>query len=452
MTIAGIDLGTTTVCGLLLDAESGDILSVVTEPNTASITGGRSDESLQDPETIVAIAGRIIGGFLDARPDLRGIGIAAQMHGILYVDAAGRALGPLATWQDGRGDRKTKTGETWVQKLSRDLGRRVATGMGFVTHAVNVAESGVPAGAASLCTIADYVAMRLCGETRPVMDPTMAASLGCFDLEALDFRRDIIDRLGLDPALFPRVARDYPAVGTMRGVPVFAGMGDNQAGFLGSVRSLAGSLVVNVGTSSQISAFTPRLAEVAGIDTRPFPFGGFILVGAGLCGGRSYALVRDFFARTMRLFGSDPGLVTWDALNAVDGSSLTETGRAVMDTRFSGSRTDPEARGSITNLSASTFTPEQLIVAVREGIVAELRGFFDLFPDDLRPGVRALFGSGNAIRNNPALRAVFETRFGLPMRVPAHREEASFGAALLAGVASGIFPDRADAGEMIRYE
>jgi glycerol kinase len=39
----------------------------------------------------------------------------------------------------------------------------------------------------------------------------------------------------------------------------------------------------------------------------------------------------------------------------------------------------------------------------------------------------------------------------LPVRVPAHREEASFGAALLAGLASGLLPDRAAAGALIRY-
>ena len=450
MTIAGIDLGTTTVCGLLLDAETGRIVSVVTEPNTAAVKG-RPDEDLQDPDTIVEIAERIVGGFLQAGTDLRGIGIAAQMHGVLYVDGSGRAISPLATWQDGRGDRRIDGGESHAERLSRAAGRRLATGMGFVTHAVNVAESAVPAGAAALCTIADYVAMRLCGTTRPVMDTTMAASLGCFDLESLDFRRDLMESLGIDQSLFPDVARDYPAVGATRGVPVFVGLGDNQASFLGAVRSVEGSLVVSVGTSSQISAFTPACVTIDGIDTRPFPLGGCIVVGAGLCGGRAYALLRDFFTRTVRLFGG-AGPVPWETMNAVDESTLQEPERVVVDTRFSGSRTDPDTRGSVTNLSLTTFTPEQLIVGVREGIVTELHDFFRLFPAPLRSGVRSLVGSGNAVRNSPPLKTAFGRRFGLTMQVPAHREETSFGAALLAGVASGVFPGRSRAGELVRYE
>ncbi len=57
----------------------------------------------------------------------------------------------------------------------------------------------------------------------------------------------------------------------------------------------------------------------------------------------------------------------------------------------------------------------------------------------MRRSVVRLVGSGNAIRLNPALRRAFERRFGMPMAVPAHREEAAYGAALLAGASGGTF-------------
>jgi ribulose kinase len=41
--------------------------------------------------------------------------------------------------------------------------------------------------------------------------------------------------------------------------------------------------------------------------------------------------------------------------------------------------------------------------------------------------------------------------FGLPLQVPAHREEAAYGAALLAAVGAGLFPDLAAAGRLLRY-
>lgn len=448
MKLAGLDIGTTTISALVLDAAAGDVVGVRTEPNAAALPPDGPAGALQDPEAILAVAARALGELIDGHPDVCGIGVTGQMHGILYVDRAGRAVSPLYTWQDGRGDLPHPDGSTFAEVLSCQTGFRLSTGMGMVSHSCNVREGRVPARAAALCTIADYAAMRLARSTVPVMDATNAASLGCFDLERLAFRHDALQRAGIDTHILPRVAADYPALGEERpGVPVYAALGDNQASFIGSVREIRGTALVNVGTGSQLSVWTRDPLPAPGIDLRPFPFGGFLAVGAALCGGRAYALLRDFFRRTVRLFSGAEGThgaqcaegaVTWDAMNAVDESALPG-GRLAVDTRFSGTRTDPGARGGIAGLGSDTFTPEHLVVGVREGIAAELHGFFERLPEATRREVVRLVGSGNAIRLNPALRRAFERAFGMPMAVPAHREEAARGAALLAGAAGGTF-------------
>jgi sedoheptulokinase len=189
---------------------------------------------------------------------------------------------------------------------------------------------------------------------------------------------------------------------------------------------------------------------------RPFPFGGFLGVGAALCGGRAYALLRGFFERTVRLFAGAEGAegatgaVAWDTMNAVDDDALPG-GLLTVDTRFCGTRTDPAARGSVAGLGPDTFTPEHFVIGVREGIAAELHAFHELLPKGIRTSVVRLVGSGNAIRLNPALRRAFERRFGMPMVVPAHGEEAAYGAALPAGAAGGTFTGLADAGSLVRY-
>jgi sedoheptulokinase len=462
MKLAGLDIGTTTLCGLLLEADSGDILSVATEPNAFGLPGTAPWEALQDPDAIFSAAARILDGFLEAHGNIGGIGVAGQMHGILYVDREGSAVSPLFTWLDGRGERDLENGKTCAGLLSEALGRPVSTGMGFVTHYYNVRNGLVPRRAAGLCTIADYVALRLAHAQAPVMDATNAASLGCFDLRRLEFRRDAMSALDIDGAIFPSVSTSYPALGEARtGTPVFAALGDNQASFLGSVRDVRGSLLCNVGTGSQISLFSDECLDVPGIDTRPFPLGGYIGVGAALCGGRAYALLHDFFLRTVQLFSGGSGAAAqggsarsaagWDVMNAVDEERLGAAARLTVDTRFSGTRADPGVRGSIANLGPETFTPEHLIVGVREGIADELLGFYERFPEAARGAVTALVGSGNGIRLNPGLQKVFEGRLGMRMRVPAHREETSFGAALLAGVAGKILPDLAAAGRLVRY-
>jgi sedoheptulokinase len=159
--LIGLDVGTTTICGLVLDPVSGEILSVVTRPNTSRLPGKAAWEVLQDPQAILRLVRETVDGFLGQFVDIAAIGIAGQMHGILYVDKAGRACSPLYTWQDGRGDLAEPDGQSTAARLSAALGARVSTGMGIVTHAFNAAHGLVPREAAALCTIADYAAMTL---------------------------------------------------------------------------------------------------------------------------------------------------------------------------------------------------------------------------------------------------------------------------------------------------
>ncbi len=105
------------------------------------------------------------------------IGLDGQMHGVLYVDGAGRAASPLATWQDGRGDLPLGEG-SYASELIRLTGLHMATGFGLTTHFWNLANGAVPEGARALATIADYVGMRLTGRTSPLMHASNAAGIG----------------------------------------------------------------------------------------------------------------------------------------------------------------------------------------------------------------------------------------------------------------------------------
>ena len=120
-------------------------------------------------------------------------------------------------------------------------------------------------------------------------------------------------------------------------------------------------------------------------------------------------------------------------------------------TTFQGTREDPSARGSIQGLCAQNFTPAHFIAGTLEGIVQELYDFFLLMQQQLPAAPSCLVGSGNGVRENRALRRIAVQKFELPLRVPAHREEASFGAALWALAACGHFSSVGQAQGLIRY-
>jgi len=449
--LVGLDIGTTTISALLLDVATGEVIDVVTVKNGASLPGVADWDALQNPTIILDLSREILDTFLVRHGEIAGIGITGQMHGILYVDRHGQAVSPLMTWQDRRGDIADDDGLTSTARLAAVTGRPVAAGMGNVTHLYNVRRGLVPPGTTSFCSVMDFVAMRLAGASRPLVDATNAAGFGAFELTTLRFMTEALESLGLDPALLPDVAIDYPAIGEMRnGCPVFVPLGDNQASFLGSVQDIDGTVLANIGTGGQVSVFLPEFAEYADLDTRPFPYGGYLAVGASLCGGRAYAQLHRFLSEVLRLFtGKQEVEADWEIMNAVDQANLVGA-PLIADTRFTGTRADPTIRGALTYIGLDNFTPEHLIAAVRSGLVSELADSYEHLPDTIRVAKRRLVGSGNGLRLNRALRSAFENRFGLTMHMPAHNEEAAFGAARLAGTASKIFGNLGESSALFR--
>ena len=123
-----------------------------------------------------------------------------------------------------------------------------------------------------------------------------------------------------------------------------------------------------------------------------------------------------------------------------------------VKTLFSGTRQDPNLRGIISNVSTQNLTSAHLVQGVLYGMVDELYELYTQMHHHKRRKLAALIGSGNGLRQNPALRRLFEKAFGMHMLMPTHSEEAAYGAALFALAACGFFATVADAQKIIRYD
>ena len=428
----GIDIGTSSVSSIRTDIPGGVSLTL---KNDCHI-GGKPWENLQDPDGIMKKVLEIVDTSSDG--DIGSVGLSGQMHGILYYDKEGKAVSPLYTWQDGRGNLPFRDGLSYAGWLSRLTGYSLSTGFGAVTHFFNVMNGLVPPDAVGFCTIMDYAAMVLTGARRPLADPSNAASLGFFDLGSGRFDFNAVEKAGMDPGFFPEVSPDITVVGTYKGIPVVAAIGDNQAAYIGSVPYPDRSIHVTVGTSSQISVRTDTYSSAPGIDTRPLPGGCYIMVGAALCGGSSIALLNNFFRRVVESFtGSDiPEEALYGMMNSVHFTPRSGGGLDVK-TKFRGTREQPSGRGSIGNISMSNLTPEELVLGFNRGIADELFGFFEKMPEPVRNGKDRLVGSGNAVRRNELLRLSLEERFGCGLTVSVCTEEAALGACICGLVGAG---------------
>lgn len=430
MKAIGLDIGTTTICGVLLDGQTGKQLDRYTVENKSGLCSHHSWEKLQDPSVIESCCLDIVKKLVASHPDIAAIGVTGQMHGIVYLNSKGEPVSPLITWQDGRGNLTESNGRTYAQNVSERTGCRLATGFGAVTHYWNTQNNMIPPNAVIFCTIADYIAMRLAGRSSPVLHCSMAASLGLFSLQENRFDERMIRRAGIDARYFPQVQQEEKYIGFWnQNVPVSAALGDNQASFLGAVPE-GGSVLVNVGTGSQISVLANEIRQFEQMECRPFMNGMFLYVGSPLCGGYAYALLKKFYESVFQMCGVEPPLELYSYMNAAaaDGFDKRGTEGLQADVRFNGSRAQPALRGKIENISAENFNAEALTLGILQGICKELHDYY--LEADIQNGVPYITGSGNGIRKNPLLQKLFSLQFGKKLWVSQCEEEAACGSAL----------------------
>ncbi len=413
---------------VVFDPGERKVIDSRTVKNGSFIETGNDWERIQDPAVIVSRVMPVLDGFLGMYPEVAGIGITGQMHGIVYTDKNGMAVSPLFTWQDGRGS-IPENGTTLVDRIYRDTGVIAASGYGLVTHLYQSEHSLVPENAVSLCTIPDYIGMMLTGRERPLVHISMAASLGFFDTENMSFRSTEFAAAGGDTGILPEVTDEITVLGSYRGYPVTVAIGDNQASFLGAVGYSADTLLLNIGTGGQISILSDKLFEAPGIEARPISRGRYLLAGSSLCGGRAYAILEKFFrSYVSEACGSDEP--QYETMERLAEKALDTEGGMTVRTAFMGTRTDPGLRGSITGISEDTFTPEGLIMGVMRGLIDELHEMYVTIRDGASIRAERLVGSGNGLRKNRILQRIASEAFGAELEMSTCNEEAACGAAV----------------------
>jgi sedoheptulokinase len=392
----------------------------------------------------------ILDTLLEGKSDVCAIGITGQMHGIVYLDKDGSPVSNLKIWQDGRGNLPYKNG-TYASFMSEATGYPLATGYGCVTYFYDKINGMIPENAVSLCTVHDLAAMTLSGKSSPVTHPSDAASLGLYSVKNDRFDTEALKTLGLDAEMLPKVETGFSLCGEYKGIPVAVAIGDNQASFIGSVKNMGQSGLINIGTGAQISCAVPSLPKGTTLDVRPLTDKNYIIAGSALCGGRAYAMLERLFRRIAEeVTGSkvDSAYKMMDRLmeNAEIKSPIT------VDTRFSGTRADPSIRGSITGIGADNFDIETLCDGFMTGMAEELYGLYDEMKPYLGSEMTHMIASGNGVRFNSSLKDRLERVFKAKILIPEHKEEGCFGAMLFALTASGIYPSLEKAQELIKYE
>ncbi|MFW5698982.1 MAG: xylulokinase [Planctomycetota bacterium] len=274
-TYLGIDVGTSEVKTLLIDAEHAPLASA-----RASLTVERPIPgwSEQDPDQWWQAVRRTLDELKAAAPEalaaVEGIGLSGQMHGATLLDRDDRPLRPCILWNDGRsaeecaelerlGDFHTIAGNLvmpgftapklrWVAKHEPDLFARIA----------------------KVLLPKDYVRLHLVGDH--VSDMSDSAGTLWLDTAARRWSPELLAATGLDVDRMPRLVEGSEASGQLRAelaarwglarTPVVAGGGgDNAASACGIGAVEPGRAFLSLGTSGVLFVATDRFRpNVAG--------------------------------------------------------------------------------------------------------------------------------------------------------------------------------------------
>lgn len=440
----GIDIGTTTVSAAIYDIDNKEQLEALCiAHNSYVLSDFRSEQSV---DVIMEKSMTLLLSIFDSYNNIECIGITGQMHGIVYIDKDASALSNLINWQDKRGDKILDDNKTACLRILSITGESVPTGYGISTYYYDMINGEVPENAVGIVSIMDYFAMKICGLKKAVIHSSVASSFGLFDTKNCEFKNDKLSLLGIDKSILPSVTEKSVIIGKYKGVPVSIPIGDNQASFLGSVSDNKDSILVNIGTGSQISSVGEYCEVFGDLEIRPLIEGKYLICASALCGGFAYSMVENFFRSYAVAIGMGNSS-QYEAINKLAMEAYKKGERGLdVDTSFFGKRSNPHVRGSINMIGRESFTPSNLILGVLRGICSELYQFYCLFPEKRSKAV----ASGGAVKKNEVLRTLIGDTFNMSV-LSTEGEEAATGVSLFSALAAKIIKYQDGFGEYIKY-
>jgi xylulokinase len=415
--LVGLDVGTTGVKAVALSA-AGEVLGVAEEEYPLSLP--RPGWAEQNPEDWVRAAERALAALGVETPSL---GLTGQMHGLVLLDEHDTVLRPAILWNDQRTSEECEDIERAVgrERLLELTGNRALTG--FTAPKLLWVRKHEPdfwARARHVLLPKDYVRLRLTGER--VIDAAEASGTLLFDVAGRRWSEEVCVALGVPLEWLPEV-RESTVVG---------GAGDQQAGAVGVGAVRPGVLSVVLGTSGVVFApldhYQPEADGRVHVFCHALP-GAWEAMGVMLTAAGSLRWLRD-------VAGGDYAQLVGEAERwppGVDGLTFLPY--------LQGERTphaDPFARGSFTGLSL-THDRGALVRSVLEGVAYGLRDSLELLRGLGVQAERARISGGGA-RSELWTRIVASV-LGIPLERTVVEEGAAYGAALLGGVAGGVFSD-----------
>ena len=431
--LVGIDIGTSSAKGIAVDPDTGAVLA--TAEREYPVSSPHAGWMEQQPVEWLAAAQDVIARLKNEASEVLGIGFSGQMHGLVCLDGEGSVIRPAILWNDQRSAPQCAILEAGdgLERLLRLTGNRALPG--FTAPKLLWMRENEPDAyerIRRICLPKDFVRDHLVGTH--CMDVADASGTLCLDVGARLWSSELLSWLDIPPWWLPQLAESTDMVGTLDGVPVAAGAGDQAAAAVGAGITGPGPLSVVLGTSGVVLAATNGYLPDREGRVHAFCHAvpdRWMVMGVMLSAAGSLAWYHDTLLAD----------VAYDAmLDEAERIAPGSEGLSFLP-YLAGERTpyaDPDARGAFCGLSV-THGRGALTRAVLEGVAFALRDCLDTVQDVGATTARGRV-SGGGSRSRLWLQIV-ATALELPLEIMATDQGSAFGAALLGGVASGVYRD-----------
>ncbi|WP_299815610.1 FGGY family carbohydrate kinase [uncultured Roseibium sp.] len=446
--VLAIDEGTTNSKAVLI-GENGDILASGSAP--VPTEHPRPGWVQQSAEEIWSATLAAIGSCLSAAPDvdIAALGISNQRESMLVWDrATGEPLGPVITWQC----RRTAAACSELKSAGHEPSVLRLTGLPLdpmfpATKARWLLDNHCQGrDPADIClgTVDSWLIWSFSGGQAHMTDRSNAARTQLLDITTGNWDDTLCALFGVPKAALPQV-RDSSHVfgvttdvpGLRGGIPIAAAVGDSHAALFGHGAFGAGDGKITFGTGSSFMTTIPEfIAPPQGVTTTiswsiggkmTYAFEGNILVSAAI------------LPWTTELLGLESVDALLDLAQTVDECLGVTVVPAHVG--LGAPHWQADARGLISGLTFSSG-PAHVARAAAESMAFQVNDIYTIMAGATGHGIGRLFVDGGPSRN-PFLMKLVADYLNHPVTMCDNTEASALGAAYLAGLAAGVWPDLA---------
>ncbi len=389
------------------------------------------------------------------KAEVEALAVSGQQHGLVVLDEHREVIRPAKLWND---TETAPQNAALVERFGGKDGALQRLGIlpltGYTVSKLLWLKEREPQNFARVRHILlphEYLNFWLTG--RVAAEYGDASGTGYFDPRSRTWVREVLDSIdsgtGQLFAALPPLLQPHEAVGTVLperaaelgiapGCLVAVGGGDNMMGAIGTGNVREGVVTLSMGTSSTLYSFRNTPAHDATGGVAPFcsSTGGWLPLVCTMNATNVVTETLQLLGRTVAdiepaLADSEPGAQGLICLPFLNGERTPDL---------------PGATGTLVGLTATNWTPNNLIRAVIEGVTFGILNGLRLVLEGQQASLIVMIGGG---ARSAAWRQMVADCSGATIHVPTEAEAGCLGAVIQAMYASGRANDAADSWEQL---